>query len=210
VSDFDLQDVRQAIVVPATMPDTEQSMERLALFNADGTPFAGGGGGGVNAYIDGSIGNYGVMGTMAFMPFDESQPNIHVVGLERADQAVKLIPGVYTSSWHWSFDVTVDDGASDTVRGFSAQVQPLGRQLESYDVKPPGGWADANPYARALGFDFVVPVSTGLPNSLIVAMDASSSDDKTVNFWVTFTVIRLGNIPTEAPPEDEGGGGEVT
>lgn len=188
----------KAHIHPHSVGDDNTEIVGLELFNPDGSPAAvGGGGAAIASYLEGHIGNISVVGSYWYAPFDGSESGIDIVGFDMtASQAIELPPGIYTSSWDWTFDTTADDGSADTARGFSAQIQPLGRTLESYVKKPAGGWADANPYMTMLGWNFIVPEDN--PGSdLIVSLDASTSGDTDVRFWLNFTVIRLGDIPAE-------------
>lgn len=191
----------KALIRPLSRGHDEVDTVDLELMNPDGSPYSpggggGGAGGGPSLYINGHGLQKSVMGVSDFLYFDGTENGLaaeDMVGIDPdPGQSIELPPGIYTSSWQVGFDTNADDGVGDTVRGFSAQIQPLGRALEWYPIKPAGGWVDFNPYPVALGFNFIVPAEG---NDLIVSFDGTTADSNGVTYYLSFTLIKLGDLP---------------
>lgn len=174
---------------------------KIKLFNMDDSPFElgdgapGGSGGGPSIYISGHNIQKGVLGTTDFLYFDGSENNLDIVGIPLSDgQSIELPSGIYTSTFSVGFDTAHDDGVGDITRLFRAEIQPTGKQLEKSWDRPAGGWADHNPYTMEhMGWNFVLDE----PNDLIVMVDGTTADDNGVTYHLSFTIIKLGDIPVE-------------
>ena len=184
----------RARIRPLSRGHDEIDEVAIELSNPDGSPFQGGGGGGVSAFLDGHNMVKNVAGTNAFLYFDGTEENVDIVGFDNSDaeQSLQLPAGIYASTWQWGFDPSADDGVGDTLRRFSVELQPIGKSLEIVVPKPAGGWADVDPYLKSYGFNFVLPN----PQSLIVQLDASNSGETNVQFYLNFTLYKLGDLPT--------------